>query len=45
MSYTLPLDLVPATSAALLAVMLVAVVQTGKTWGRRRMPQVTDVPG
>ncbi|MFD3919114.1 VC0807 family protein [Streptomyces sp. NPDC058595] len=37
MSHTLPLDLVPATSAALLAVMLVVVVQTGKAWGRRRM--------
>jgi len=42
MSYTLPLDLVPAASAALLAVMLAAVVQTGKAWGRRRMSHVTE---
>jgi hypothetical protein len=41
MSYTLSLDLVPAASAALLAVMLVVVVQTGKAWGRRHMRQVT----
>lgn len=39
MSYTLPLDLVPAASVALLAIMLVVVVQTGKASGRRRLPQ------
>ncbi|MET8122469.1 VC0807 family protein [Micromonospora sp. NPDC005189] len=45
MSYTLPLDHVPAASTALLAVMLVVVVQTGRVWGRWRMRQVTEVPG
>ncbi|MFD8604363.1 VC0807 family protein [Streptomyces globisporus] len=44
MSYTLPLDLVPATSAALLAVMLVVVVRTGKAWGRRHMRRSTVPP-
>lgn len=44
MSYTLPLDLVPVASIALLAIMLVAIVQAGKTWGRRQQPQATDVP-
>ncbi|MFE9825151.1 VC0807 family protein [Streptomyces sp. NPDC005791] len=44
MSYTLPLDLVPATSAALLAVMLVVVVQTGKARGRRHMRRSTVPP-
>ena len=42
MSYTLPLDLVPAASAALLAVMLVGVVQTGKAWGRRQPAEATS---
>ncbi|MET7446410.1 ABC transporter ATP-binding protein/permease [Streptomyces sp. NBC_01696] len=44
MSYTLPLDLVPATSAALLAMMLVVVVRTGKAWGRRHMRRSTVPP-
>ncbi len=43
MSYTLPLDVVPAASAALLAIMLVAVVQTGKAWGQRRQSQPAEV--
>lgn len=44
MSYTLPLDLVPVASTALLILLLVAVVQTGKAWGRRRLSQPTDAP-
>jgi hypothetical protein len=43
MSYTLPLDLVPVASIALLGIMLVAIVQTGKAWGRRQLPQTTEV--
>lgn len=45
MSYMLPLDLVPVASVALLAIMLVAIVQTGKAWGGRRLSQTTDVSG
>jgi hypothetical protein len=44
MSYTLPLDLVPVASTALLILLLVAVVQTGKAWGRRRLSQPSDAP-
>ena len=37
MSYTLPLDLVPVASSALLVVMLVCVVRAGKVWGRAQL--------
>lgn len=44
MSYSLPLDVVPAASAGLLGLMLVVIVQTGKAWGRRHMRQSTLSP-
>jgi hypothetical protein len=37
MAYTIPVDLVPLLSTALLALMLVAVVQGGKAYGRRHL--------
>lgn len=43
MSYTLPLDVVPVASVTLLVIMLVAVVQAGKAWGRRQLSQATEV--
>ncbi len=39
MAYTLPLDLVPLLSVALLVVLLVGVVQAGKAYGRRRLSE------
>lgn len=36
MAYTIPLDLVPLLSTLLLVVLLVAVVQAGKAYGRRQ---------
>lgn len=38
MAYTLPLDLVPLLSVLLLIAMLSAVIQVGKTYGRRHAP-------
>ncbi len=40
MAYTLPLDLVPLLSVLLLVVLLVAIVQTGKAYGRRHLGDV-----
>ena len=40
MAYTLPLDLVPVLSVLLLVLLLVAVVQVGKAYGRRRLSDV-----
>lgn len=40
MAYTLPVDVVPAASVGLLVLLLVAVVQGGKAYGRRHL-----VPG
>lgn len=37
MAYTLPVDVVPAASAGLLVLLLVVVVQTGRSWGRRHL--------
>lgn len=37
MAYTLPVDAVPVAAAALLLVLLVAVVQAGKAYGRRHL--------
>ena len=37
MAYTLPVDVVPATSVGLLVLLLVAVVQGGKAYGRRHL--------
>ncbi len=40
MAYTLPLDLVPVLSVALLVVMLIGVVQAGKAYGKRHLSNV-----
>ncbi|WP_369357885.1 VC0807 family protein [Streptomyces sp. cg2] len=37
MAYTLPVDLVPVLSSALLVAMLVVVVRLGKVYGKRRL--------
>lgn len=42
MSYTLPLDLVPVASSALLVTMLVCVVQAGRAWGRHQPTDATS---
>ncbi len=42
MAYTLPLDLVPLLSVLLLVVLLVAVVQGGKAYGRRHLGGVLE---
>lgn len=44
MAYTLPLDLVPVLSVVLLVVMLAAVVEGGKAYGRRHRPSRGAVP-
>lgn len=44
MAYTLPLDWVPVLSIALLLVMLTAVVQGTKAWGRHRPPNAGRAP-
>ena len=41
MAYTLPVDAVPVAAAALLLVLLVAVVQAGKAYGRRHLGPTT----
>lgn len=41
MAYTLPVDTVPLASAGLLLVLLVAVVQAGKAYGRRHLGPTT----
>ena len=41
MAYTLPVDAVPLASAGLLLVLLVAVVQAGKAYGRRHLGPTT----
>lgn len=41
MAYTLPVDTVPIAGAGLLLVLLVAVVQTGKAYGRRHLVPAT----
>ncbi|GEO96874.1 VC0807 family protein [Kocuria turfanensis] len=47
MAYTLPVDVVPAASVGLLVLLLVAVVQGGKAYGRRHLGPGTGqgVPG
>lgn len=40
MAYTLPLDLVPLLSVLLLVILLIAVVQGGKAYGRRHLSGV-----
>ena len=44
MAYTLPLDLVPVLSAALLVMLLIGVVQAGKAYGGRRLTEVLGTP-
>lgn len=41
MAYTLPVDAVPVAGAGLLLVLLVAVVQAGKAYGRRHLGPTT----
>jgi hypothetical protein len=40
MAYTLPIDVVPVASTALLALLLVVVVQASKAYGRRHLPHL-----
>lgn len=42
MAYTLPADVVPIASVGLLVLMLIAVVQAGKAWGRRTLVSPPD---
>jgi hypothetical protein len=45
MAYTLPVDLVPFLSTALLVVLLVAIVQVSKAYGRRHLRRPADPAG